>query len=80
MRVHRNWLPKLDSYPEFLRCGGFIPVQIGTHMDKTLIDLLSEMETGGYDSAQQCLNAMIFKELFEGKNLVWGVGNAPLSC
>lgn len=65
MRMHRNWLPQLDSYPEFLRHGAFIPVQIGSHLEKALFDLLEEKKRGGFESADQCLYSMVYREFFD---------------
>lgn len=66
MRMHMGgFLTQLESYPEFLRRGGFIPSQIAKNMEAGLRDLLSEMESKGYDDPQQCLNAMVFAEFFQ---------------
>lgn len=64
MRMHKGFLADLQSYPEFLRGGPFIPAQITSHMDKALCDVLAEMENEDYHDAQQCLNAMVFNEFF----------------
>lgn len=65
MRMHTGgFLTQLDSYPEFLRRGGFIPAQLVKNMEVALLDLLSKMEKEGYEDPSQCLNAMVFEELF----------------
>lgn len=66
MRMQQEFLSELQSYPEFLRLGAFIPKQIRAHMDMALCDLLAEMEREGYQDARQCLNAMVFSEFFSG--------------
>lgn len=64
MRMQRGYLAEISSYPEFLRRGGFIPVQITEHVSQALLDLLAEMENKNYDDPYQCLNEMVFNELF----------------
>ena len=64
MRMSRGFLSEMQSYPEFLRRGTFIPSQISVHMDKALRDLLAEMESEEYQDAQQCLNAIVYSEMF----------------
>lgn len=51
MRMHRGW-PEMDSYPGFLRRGSFVPAQLQIHVESALLDLLNEMEQGGYDDPQ----------------------------
>lgn len=64
-RMHLGgFLSQLDSYPEFLRRGGFIPAHLHKNMEVALRDILAEMETKGYEDAQQCLNAIVFEEFF----------------
>ncbi|TNF19343.1 MAG: hypothetical protein EP318_14985 [Rhodobacteraceae bacterium] len=64
VRMHHNWLPKLDEYPEFLRQGGFIPAQISQHVDQALRDILGELERVEYQDVQHCLNAIVFAEFY----------------
>lgn len=65
MRMHLGgFLTQLDTYPEFLRNGASIPLQIMKNMEDALRDLLAEMEEEGFDDPQQCVNAMVFKEFF----------------
>ncbi len=66
MRMHRDWLPALETYQGFLRLGGFIPVQIGSHMENAVFDLYAEMDETGFTDPQQCLNSMVFREFFDG--------------
>ncbi|WP_375263263.1 hypothetical protein [Palleronia sp.] len=42
----------MDSYPGFLRRGSFVPAQLQIHVESALLDLLNEMEQGGYDDPQ----------------------------
>ncbi len=64
MRMTRGFLSEMQSYPEFLRRGAFIPSQISVYMDRALRDLLAEMESEDYQNAQQCLNAIVYSEMF----------------
>ena len=64
MRMQKGLQSELSSDPDFLRRGSFIPVQITTHVEQALRDLLAEMERKGYDDPLQCLNEMVFNELF----------------
>lgn len=65
MRMHRTWLKNLDSYPEFLRNGGFIPTQLASHTETALFDILGELDQEKFTDPQQCLNALVFREFFE---------------
>lgn len=64
MRMQRGFLSELQSYPEFLRRAGFVPVQITMHVSEALRDLLAAMEEKGYDDPRQCVNEMVFNEFF----------------
>ena len=64
MRMQKGLQSELSSGPDFLRRGSFIPVQVTTHVEQALRDLLAEMERKGYDDPLQCLNEMVFNELF----------------
>jgi Bacteriophage CI repressor helix-turn-helix domain len=67
IRLTKGFAGQITDYQKFLMKGGFLGSQMGSLMEKALLDLSREMTDRNMEEPHQCVNLMVFEEFFDRK-------------